>query len=110
MARSMERVQVAAHPINALWEALVCPEGHKYEVLEVNVAVGGTANRQVVQGVWADPNFYLAQSVLGTPAFGSVMTVHNAVVVYPGEAYWVQVAGSGATPWDAMLTYIDVDY
>lgn len=111
MSRSMERVITAPQAPGAYRDLLVCPAGHKLEVIKlvvfnsggaltfslpvVAIAAGGTP--AAVEGTRAIPanTFNVNHDVATT-------------VLYEGDK--LQVFTQGGTTFRAMVTYIDVDY
>lgn len=109
MARIMRRATTTSTAINAIWTALSCPAGKKYEVIGVWVNIGATANRIVAAGVLDGADFHQAFGATVPAAFGIAALNYTAVVVEAGEDFIVQTGGAGASAWSGMVTYIDVD-
>lgn len=110
MGRRLERVEVASQAINTIWTALTCPSNHKLEVLETICNVGATANRQCVEGFFVGSDFWQTAGSGAVPAFTVVRVVHNAIVLYPGDEFVMQVAGGGSSAYTAAVMYVDVDF
>lgn len=106
----MERVEVAGQAINAAPVLLDCPEGSKYEVLEVVFGPKSPVTRVCDVYVVAAGVFYLVGSASPTAVFKPVRFQYQAMVLYAGDQLICNVTGAAGVTWDVMVVFIDVDF
>jgi hypothetical protein len=97
---------------NTLPNALTCPAGHKYEVIDL--WLGGAGG---VGGNWgwffqpASGGSVFLEIMVGDPAaFYTRHVGYNGVVLLPGEGLLCTVFQVDGSPFTYMGTYIDIDF